>query len=73
MSARKRQARSDLNRESTSLLQSVLLGEMDGSSEMRALPIEKWHVVIAQLGLLCPGFTRDEYVAALVRALRDNR
>jgi hypothetical protein len=71
MSARK--ARTDLQRESTALLLQVLSGDLEGAAEMLALPIDQWHTVIARLHLLCPGFTRDEYVAALVRANRDNR
>ena len=73
MSARMKQARTDLQREAASLLRRVLLGGVDGFAEMRALPVEQWHTAIAQLGSLCPGFTKDEYVAALVRANRDNR
>ena len=73
MSAKDRKARTDLQRESTALLLQVLSGKLEGATEMRDLPIDQWHPVLARLHLLCPGFTRDEYLAALVRANRDNR
>ena len=73
MSAKTRKARTVLQRESTALLLQVLSGDLEGAAETRALPIDQWHTVITRLHLLCPGFTRDEYVAALVRANRDNR
>ena len=73
MSAKDRKARTDLQRESNALLLEVLSGQLEGAAEMRALPIDQWHTLIARLHVLCPGFTRDECVAALVRANRDNR
>ena len=73
MTATKHRARIDLQQASSTLLVEVISGAWSHVPNLNAKPIEQWVEVLATLEDRCPGHTKDDYVAALLRANRDNR
>ena len=55
------------------LLVEVLSGAWSHVPNLHGRPIEQWVEVLAALEDRCPGHAKDDYVAALLRANRDNR
>lgn len=73
MTAKKHESRVELQQASSTLLCEVLRGEWSHDHGLIGKPIEEWVAVLAKLEEICPGHSRSDYVAALVRANRDNR
>jgi hypothetical protein len=73
MTAKKHTARVALQQASATLIAEVLSGKWSHVPGLSGKPIDQWAEVIAKLEGLCPGQTKKEYIAALVRANRDNR
>jgi hypothetical protein len=73
MTARKHHSRVELQKASATLLVEVLGGKWSPAQELLGKPIAQWAGVIAKLEEVCPGHSNSDYVAALIRANRDNR
>ncbi|WCE05825.1 hypothetical protein [Pseudoxanthomonas sp. JBR18] len=73
MTAKKHTARVALQQASATLITEVVIGKWSHVPGLSGEPIEQWAEVLAKLEKLCPGQTKDEYIAALARAIRDNR